>query len=329
MPLPPLYKYLDVKGARLTLGNKCFRFAKPSEFQDHTDMTSEGLFPEKLETALAAMPDGFVDAINANLYAPPTCPPRLRPAVVTLQKLFREKPELAATVAAELKKDPEKGGFGVEAWRTRSDAFVKETNEFLQNYRVFCVTTDKASERMWKEYAEAGKGIALRITPSLEKDSKFQLFSPVKYLEKRPPIFGKAADFAGETLFGDQAERARSALRGIIYAKTNDYRFESEYRLAIPLGEGEEDYRTQPFHPEEIAELYLGEAMTDADKQEIVATAKALNPQIAIFQVKRLENGASVSTRSDCAAGDEIGISAVLFGGDRPNLVEFSDTEYS
>jgi len=44
-----------------------------------------------------------------------------------------------------------------------------------------------------------------------------------------------------ESLFGNQMERARAALEGIIYAKTNDYKFESEYRLAIPLGEGEED----------------------------------------------------------------------------------------
>ncbi|WP_316171519.1 MULTISPECIES: DUF2971 domain-containing protein [unclassified Bradyrhizobium] len=292
MALPPLYKYLDVNGAKLTLGNKCFRFARPSEFRDKTDMTSEGLFPETLEIALAAMPDGFVDAIRENLYAPPTCAPRLRQAVITLQKNFREKPELAPIVAAELKKDPGKGGFGVEAWRTRSDAFVKETNDFLQSYRVFCVTTDKASDRMWKEYAQADQGIALRITPSVEKDSKYLMFRQVTYQETRPPVFAGSTDYAAETLFGNHAERARAALHGIIYAKTNDYKFEKEYRLAIPLGEDEEDYRTQPFHPEEITELYLGAAMTDADRQEIVATAKALNPHVAVFQAKRLKNGA-------------------------------------
>ena len=80
-------------------------------------------------------------------------------------------------------------------------------------------------------------------------------------------------------------------LEGIIYAKTNAHKFENEYRLAMPLGEGEEDYRTQPFHPEEITELYLGAAMTDADKQEIVATAKALKLEIAVFQAKQDPEG--------------------------------------
>jgi hypothetical protein len=291
MPLPPLYKYLSVQGAKLTLANQSFRFAKPSEYDDLEDMTAQSLFPDKLERALATMPDGFVDAIMANLYAPPTCAPGQRPTVEKLQMMFREKPELGRIVKAGLKKDPEKAGLGVEAWKTRSEAFVNETNAFMQNYRVFCVTTDKASPRMWKEYAKEHQGIALRITPSVEKASKYLKVAPVTYQELRPPIFATTADFAAESLFGHQTERARRVLEGIIYAKTNAYKFESEYRLAIPLGDGEEDYRTQPFHPEEITELYLGAAMTDADKQETIAAAKALNPQIAVFQAKRDSEG--------------------------------------
>jgi hypothetical protein len=210
--LPLLYKYLSVQGAKLTLGNKCLRFAKPSEYDDLEDMTAQSLFPDKLETALAILADGFVDGIMANLYAPPTCPPKLRPAVIKMQTIFRAHPELAPVVKAGLKADSEKSGLGVERWKERSEAFVKETNEFMQNYRVLCVTTDKASKRMWKEYAQEHQGIVLRITPSVEKDSKFLKFAPVTYQEKRPPIFAKTMDFAAESLFGDQTERARSVL---------------------------------------------------------------------------------------------------------------------
>ncbi|WP_316219265.1 DUF2971 domain-containing protein [Bradyrhizobium sp. SZCCHNR2026] len=292
MALPPLFKYLDVEGARLTLGNKCFKFAKPSDYRDLEDMTAQGLFPIGLEKALPMLSDGFVDAIMTNLYAPPTCSPKQRTMVVTLQSIFRVYPEQANAVKEGLRKDPKKASMSLDFWKTRSEAFVNETNAFMQNYRVFCVTTDKASERMWKEYAQDNHGIALRITPSVEKDSKYLKFAPVTYQEKRPPIFARTVDFAAESLFGNQTERARAVLEGIIYTKTNAYAFENEYRLAVPLGKGEEDYRTQPFHPEEITELYLGAAMTDADKQEFVATAKALNPHVAVFQAKRLKNGA-------------------------------------
>lgn len=228
----------------LLAANRCLRFAKPSEYEDLEDMTVQSLFPDELETALAILSDGFVDAIVANPYAPPTCSPKLRPAVVKLQKIFREKPQLAPFMKQALKDDPAKAGLNVEYWRTRSDAFIKETNEFMQNYRVLCVTTDRASERMWKEYAKDSSGIALRITPSVEKASRFELFAPVTYREQRPPVYAKTLDFAGDTMFGDHAARTRSVMDTIIYSKTNDDKFESEYRLAIPLGEGEEDYRT-------------------------------------------------------------------------------------
>jgi hypothetical protein len=44
--LPPLYKYLDFKGALLTLANKTFKHAKPSDFNDTEDLTLQSLFPE-------------------------------------------------------------------------------------------------------------------------------------------------------------------------------------------------------------------------------------------------------------------------------------------
>ena len=47
----------------------------------------------------------------------------------------------------------------------------------------------------------------------------------------------------------------------VIYAKTLKWQHESEYRLAIPLGEDEEPYDTLLYHPEEITEIYLGLAI--------------------------------------------------------------------
>jgi hypothetical protein len=297
MTLPPLYKYLNVEGAKKTLENRTFRFAKPSEYEDLEDMTAQSLFPDELEAALKILPDGFVDVIVENPDAAPTCPEKLRPKVTELQKIFRENHKAADVVREGLKKNPGAAGFDSEQWRTRSDAFVKEINDFMQNHRVFCVTTDKASDRMWREYAQEDQGIALRIEPCIEKDSKFQKFAPVTYQEKRPPIFPRTLDYAKETLFGDQAARARESMDGIIYAKTELYRFESEYRLAIPLGEDEEDYRFLGYHPEEITELYLGAGMKDEDKADIIAKAKAVNPDIAIFQCKRDAKGQVTSTR--------------------------------
>jgi len=184
--------------------------------------------------------------------------------------------------------DKEAELYDVDYWRERSKAFVEEINAFMQGYRVLCVTTNKDSDQMWEGYAEKHKGIVLRIVPNIKKDSKFQKFAPVHYHQERPSLYDNTMDFAKGSLFGDQETAKRAMLDKIIYSKTLQWKHESEYRLAIPLAEGEEDWTTLPYHPEEITELYLGIAMTPEDKTEIVGKAKALNPSIAVFQARRL-----------------------------------------
>src|SRR5262245_24829407 len=98
MALPPLYKYLDVDGARKTLGNKCFRFSKPSEYKDLEDMTARSLFSDELEAALAVLSDGFVDVIVENSDAILTCSEQLRSKVAELQQIFRANPQAAQVV---------------------------------------------------------------------------------------------------------------------------------------------------------------------------------------------------------------------------------------
>ena len=138
---------------------------------------------------------------------------------------------------------------------------------------------------MWARYAEDHQGIVLRIVPNLEKDSKFQKFAPVVYRQTRPSLYESAASFQEDSLFGDQQTRMKKALDAIIYSKTLEWEYECEYRLAIALGHGEKDWNTLTYHPNEIAELYLGAKMTGEFKAEIIGVAQAANPQIKIFEM--------------------------------------------
>jgi hypothetical protein len=98
MALPPLYKFLSVEGANLTLGNGTFKHAKPSDFNDTEDLTLQSIFPEDLEAALKKAAEGFPDVIARNLDAKPTCKPSMAKSVVLLQAMFKAKPELAKLV---------------------------------------------------------------------------------------------------------------------------------------------------------------------------------------------------------------------------------------
>jgi hypothetical protein len=104
--------------------------------------------------------------------------------------------------------------------------------------------------------------------------SCFALLYIALYRASRPPLYDDALDFLASSLFGDQERNRRVMLEKIIYAKILDWDHESEYRLAIPLRQGE-DWNTLPYHPEEITELYLGLAMTTENEEEIIGKANA------------------------------------------------------
>lgn len=180
MQLPPIYKYLDVRGAKLTLGHGTFKHAKPSDFNDIEDLTIQSIFPEETEVALKKLSNGFTDVILRHLNCQPTCGSPMKEKVALIQHIYRTNPMAAEFVKAEVNKEGHESVYDVEHMRERARAFIDEINEFMQGYRIFCVTIHKDSENMWSDYAENHKGIALRIEPNLQKDSKFQLFRPIK-----------------------------------------------------------------------------------------------------------------------------------------------------
>lgn len=285
MTLPPLYKYLDTHGAKLTLGNRTFRHARPSDFNDTEDLTVQSIFPEEVEVALEIQVRSFPDILSRNVDRLPTCSSPMREQVIAIQRVIRGNPNVTEILKEEMAKNGVGDIFDVEHMRARTQAFIKEINDFLQGYRVLCVTTQNDSERMWERYAEQGRGVALRITPNLEKDSKFRLFRPVNYGDTRPPLYNKTQQFVEDSMFADREEIMRAMLDKIIYAKTREWEYECEYRLAIPLGASEEPWDTLPYHPEEITELYIGSNTVSADMEELVALGYSLNPEIKILQM--------------------------------------------
>ncbi len=243
------------------------------------------MFPEELESALKKIECGFTDVVLRHLDEAPTCESPLKEKLALIQKVYRTNPNAAEVVKRELEKG--EPVFDVEHMRERSSAFIEEINKSLQDYRVLCVTTHIDSDDMWSGYAENHAGIALRIEPNIAKDSKFQLFRPVVYSEHRPPLYDEPTQFVAHSLFGDQLANRRAMIEKIVYAKTLKWQKEGEYRLAIPVRPHEKSWVTLAYHPEEIRELYLGLSMNKADRAEIIRSALRLNPEIAIFQMRR------------------------------------------
>ncbi|MBT5550727.1 MAG: DUF2971 domain-containing protein [Nitrospina sp.] len=285
MTLPPLYKYLDISGAKLTLGNKTFKHARPSDFNDLEDLTIQSIFPEDTEEALKKIAGSFIDVILHNLDEEPTCSSPMKEQIRALQQAFRANPGAANIIRDEMMNSGELI-YDIDYQRSRVQTQIEEINKFMQSYRVLCVSTCKDLERMWTEYAENHKGACLRIQPNFSKDSKFQLFRPVIYREKRPSLYEGTLEFSAGSLFGDQKARIKEIVERIIYTKTLDWQHECEYRLTIPTVD-DEDWNTMPYHPEEITELYLGLEMEQSDIKDIVGKARNVNIDIAIYRANR------------------------------------------
>src|SRR2546427_825172 len=132
MTLPSLYKYLDVSGAKLTLGNKTLKHARPSDFNDVDDLTIQSIFPEDTEEALKKISGGFTDVILRHLDEEPTCSSPMKEKIRVIQQVFRANPGAAELVQAELT-NPGERIYDVEYHRDRAQAYIAEINDFMQD----------------------------------------------------------------------------------------------------------------------------------------------------------------------------------------------------
>jgi hypothetical protein len=276
-----LYKFLDVNGARLTLGNGAFRPAPPDTFNDVEDLTVAGVFPNTFEAVSSEISGSLIDVIADNLDRPFRCSEGLRANLERLREGIKINPRLVPIFRKTLKLE---NPFDPDEMAASADRAVSEVNAMMQNSRVFCVTPRIDSALMWDRYAEGGAGIALRVQPAIQKDSKFQLFRPVSYRDTRPYLYESGKDFIEQVLFQDELERIREKMDLIVYSKTREWEDEGEYRLVIFPGAGEQFSLTIPFHPEEVSELYLGPRITGEVEAEVEVLAKALNPEIEIYR---------------------------------------------
>jgi hypothetical protein len=70
----------------------------------------------------------------------------------------------------------------------------------------------------------------------------------------------------------------------LIFTKSTHWSYEEELRLAIPFEVPEgQSASFNRYYPNELVEVYLGCRMQDDVKTEIIALARKLNPDVAIY----------------------------------------------
>ena len=125
------------------------------------------------------------------------------------------------------------------------------------------------------------KGPCCAFFPTLKKIQSTSSFGQL-CTARKDHRSDSAVSFTEASLFGNQEARIKAAMETIIYSKTLEWEYESEYRLAIPVLPGDYDWTLMPYHPEEITELYFGAEARADFKSNIIGLAKATNPQISV-----------------------------------------------
>lgn len=289
---PNFYKYLDINGARLSLGNKNFKHADPTSFNDTEELTVQNLYEGTEEEIYSTMLRHFHNVISNNLDAPSTAlNSRIRQQITFLQGVYKNNPAAIDIIRSEIEQQTDPIFEDIDAHRKQIAGHIAEINHHMKQHRIFCVTDSKNNERMWECYAQNHEGVVLRIVPDVEKNSKFTLFRRVEYKDTRPALYRDAGVFFEESLFSDQKEILKTKMDQIIYTKTREWEYENEWRLAIPVFDGE-SWSTDPYHPGEIVEIYLGLDMSRDIKAEMINLAREVNPNIEIFETFRDRNEA-------------------------------------
>ena len=156
----------------------------------------------------------------------------------------------------------------------------------FRNSGIFCATRNKSNLLMWSHYADEHRGVVFGFQPDAAQDSFLCLLEPVTYSDVRPSFYKPFDPLVGN-MPAPTIEAMRAFTRSLTAVKSMQWAYEEELRVVIPsyVSEGQSAVFI-PYYATELAELYLGHRVAAGDRDELVAAARDLNKDVAIFQAR-------------------------------------------
>lgn len=149
----------------------------------------------------------------------------------------------------------------------------------LAEVRVFCVTTERESADMWRDYAANGSGIVLELVHIPEDSTALLAARQVDY-SAEPPVIGSGEDFF---LYGENDRLTKAALQAIVSSKRIEWSHQNEWRVVWWLREPDGSlYTDYTFLPGELASLRFGPAASIEFRDEIVSLVRERYPHCRI-----------------------------------------------
>lgn len=155
-------------------------------------------------------------------------------------------------------------------WKEEYERYKNDNNE---NFGILSLTSKKDNLLMWSHYSNSHQGFCVGF-------DKFKLWDLIK--GTMGPVMYQT-EFPAVGLFDDNP----AALITLLMTKSEDWRYEDEYRIIKIYGAR----KTYNFPNDAILEIVLGYRMPEPVKDEIVKLAKEKYPNAKLFESKMsLEN---------------------------------------
>ncbi|PIK13534.1 DUF2971 domain-containing protein [Halobacteriovorax sp. JY17] len=262
--LESLFRFFDYTGGIETLKNKRLRFKTADQFNDPYELLPSSFIPDINFQELSN--EEILDEMkNVDIYPLNSLPPG------TLGKLPLEAIENGLRPLLE----------------KNIKSYSEGVRQVFENYRktsfINCLTHRVDILRMWSDYADKGKGIAIEFEVSVERDNFFRCAKEVKYHNSPPKLYTSLSELFVKGYEASKPENWKSLFEYFSYSKSDDWKNEEEWRVIMP-DMSTDTYCDYTFSPEDILTVYLGYNLLN--KEEIINEVRNLNKNIKIIQVE-------------------------------------------
>lgn len=122
----------------------------------------------------------------------------------------------------------------------------------VEEYGYVCLSSSITSAMMWGQYADRGRGACLVFSAKLSADMENKRLHVDYYLNRRSKATPSDPDiYLNKVTYTEgrvTSEEARRSITLLLTSKSNDWKYEREYRILIPLSQiKKENIKEEPY----------------------------------------------------------------------------------
>jgi hypothetical protein len=162
-----------------------------------------------------------------------------------------------------------------------------EWSEYINKYRVLCVTEEYDNLLMWAHYAKEHSGLVIELKCLPEYDTALCVAKPMAYVKEIPALADKE-DYIKENMGLTTLDKTKY-FNDLAFTKSSHWEYEKEWRCFSLTDEDitskTNSFDTNSLLAKEINAVYLGCKISESEKKEILKILEANHYQhVKIFE---------------------------------------------